>query len=263
MSFSIGAGGSGGAMGGPRGMMENMATKEAGRALDPRVMARLLAYLRPHWRLMLVALFLTLVTTGLTLLTPYLIAVAIDQYIAAGDLQGLTRTAVAIAAAFVGIFGATAGQIYILSWVGQRVLATMRTNLFDHLQRLSLGYHETHITGVTVSRVINDVGVINELLSQGVVTLIGDSLLLIGIVVVMVSMSPQLALLAFTVLPLMLIATVVFARMAQGAFRNTRARDCGGGGQPGRRYRRHARDPGFCPGGCIARPFCRSEPSEP
>jgi ABC-type multidrug transport system fused ATPase/permease subunit len=224
MSFSIGAGGGSGGMGGPRGMIANMAGKSEGRAFDPRIIVRLLAYVRPYRRLMLLALFLTLVTTGLTLLTPYLIAVAIDQHIAAGDVRGLTWTALAIAAAFLGIFGASAGQSYILSWVGQRVLATMRTNLFDHLQRLSVGYHERHITGVTVSRVINDVGVINELLSQGVVTLIGDSLLLIGIVVVMVGMSPQLALLAFTVLPLMLIATVIFARMAQGAFRDTRAR---------------------------------------
>lgn len=223
MSFSIGVGG-GGVGGGPRGLIENMAGKDDGRAFDPRVVARLLGYLRPHARLMLLALLLTLIVTGLTLLTPYLISVAIDEHIVQGNLNGLSRVALGIVAAFIGIFVASAGQSYVLSWVGQRVLATLRTQLFDHLQRLPVGYHETHITGVTVSRVINDVGVINELLSQGVVTMIGDSLLLVGIVVVMVGMSPKLALMAFTVLPLMLLATIIFARMAQGAFRNTRSR---------------------------------------
>jgi ABC-type multidrug transport system fused ATPase/permease subunit len=87
-----------------------------------------------------------------------------------------------------------------------------------------LGYHTTHIVGVTISRVINDVAVINELLSQGLVTLVGDTLVLTGIIGVMLSMSPRLALLTFSVLPLMLLATWLFARRAQAAFRQTRAR---------------------------------------
>jgi ABC-type multidrug transport system fused ATPase/permease subunit len=131
--------------------------------------------------------------------------------------------ALALIACYAGIYGATAGESYMLSWVGQKVLATLRSQLFHHLQRLPIGYHDTHIVGVTVSRVINDVGVINDLLSQGLVTLVGDTLLLVGIIVVMLSMSPKLALLTFTVLPLMFLATYIFARFAQGAFRRTRA----------------------------------------
>jgi ABC-type multidrug transport system fused ATPase/permease subunit len=223
MSFSIGAGGSNFG-GGPRGMIENFGSKGGGgRAFDRRVLMRLLTYVRPHSKLMALALVLMLVATALTLLTPYLIAVAIDDYIVRGDLLGLTWVALATIAAYAGIYGASAGQSYILSWVGQKVLATLRSQLFHHLQRLPIGYHDKHIVGVTVSRVINDVGVINDLLSQGLVTLVGDTLLLVGIIVVMVGMSPQLALLSFTVLPLMAIATVVFARFAQGAFRKTRA----------------------------------------
>jgi ABC-type multidrug transport system fused ATPase/permease subunit len=170
------------------------------------------------------ALALMLVSTALTLLTPYLVKVAIDTYITNGDIAGLSWVAAATALAFTGIFAAAAGQSYLLSWVGQRVLATLRGDLFHHLQRLPIGYHDTHIVGVTVSHVINDVGVINDLLSQGLVTLVGDSLLLAGTVVVMVGMSPKLALLAFSVLPLMVLATYVFARHAQNAFRQTRAR---------------------------------------
>jgi ATP-binding cassette, subfamily B, multidrug efflux pump len=223
MSFSIGAGGSNFG-GGPRGMIANFGGKEAGRAFDRRIFVRLLAYIKPHSRLMALAFLLMLVGTGLTLLTPYLISIAIDRYIVQGDVPGLTWVALATIASYAGIYGATAGQSYLLSWVGQKVLATLRSQLFHHLQRLPIGYHDTHIIGVTVSRVINDVGVINELLSQGMVTLVGDTLLLVGIIVVMVGMSPKLALLTFTVLPLMVLTTVVFARYAHTAFRQTRAR---------------------------------------
>lgn len=221
MSFSIGMGSPGM---GPRGALRNFGEEREGRPLDVRVVSRLLVFVRPYWRRMLVAFVLMLVASALTLATPYLIKVAIDQYIAQRDVPGLTRIAGLTAAAFVGIYLASAGQSYLLSWVGQRVLANLRSQLFHHLQRLPIGYHDTHIIGVTVSRVINDVGVINELLSQGLITLVGDTLILLGIVAVMVSMSPKLALLTFAVIPLMVLATYLFARQAKVAFRQTRAR---------------------------------------
>lgn len=221
MTISIGAGGPGM---GPRGAIERFGEEVEGRAFEWRILRRLLAFLKPHSGKMAIALALMLVASGLTLLTPYLIKVAIDHAIAEGDVAELHRIAAMIVVAFLGLYITTAGQRYLLSWVGQRVLATLRGDLFRHLQELSLGYHDTHIVGVTISRVMNDVGVINELLSQGLVTLIGDLLVLGGIVVVMVSMSPRLALLAFSVIPLMILATYLFARRAQVAFRETRAR---------------------------------------
>lgn len=222
MSFSIGGGG--GANMGPRGALNSFGDKAEGRAFDWRILSRLLTYLRPHWLRMTVALVLMLITSALTLVTPYLIKIAIDQHITLGETDGLTQIALLTAGAFVGIYIASAGQRYLLSWVGQRVLATLRGQLFDHLQKLSLGYHDTHIVGVTISRVLNDVSVINDLLSQGLVVLISDTLVLIGIIVVMLSMSPRLALLTFLVLPLMVLATWLFARRARVAFRQTRAR---------------------------------------
>jgi len=150
--------------------------------------------------------------------------VAIDGPIAQGDLGQLNRIAATLVAVFAGIYLASAGQQYLLGWVGERVLADLRAQLFRHLQALSLGYHDTHIMGVTLSRVINDVAVINELLSQGLITLVGDMVLLVGIVIVMLTMSPRLALFTFSVLPLMVLATILFARRAQVAFRQTRSR---------------------------------------
>ena len=223
MSFSIGGGG--GLRMGPRGAIHNFGeASEGGRAFDRRVIVRLLIFLKPHWKRMAVAFALMLVTSALTLAAPYLIKVAIDQPIAQGDATGLARISLLIAATFGCLYVASAGQRYLLAWVGQRVLATFREQLFQHLQELSLGYHDTHIIGVTLSRIINDVAVINELLSQGLVTLIGDTLLLGGIVIVMLTMSPRLALVTFAVLPLMLLATALFTRRAKVAFRQTRAR---------------------------------------
>ena len=221
MSFSIG---SSGPRMGPRGAIESFGEKVEGHTFNPRIILRLLAFLRPHRRRMAAAFVLMLATTALTLVAPYLIKVAIDGPITEGNMADLTRTSLLLTAATVGLYLTSSGQQYLLSWVGQRVLTTLRAQLFGHLQVLPLGYHDTHIVGVTISHVINDVDVINELLSQGLITLIGDTLLLAGVIVVMLSMSPRLALLTFSVLPLMLLATALFARQAKVAFRQTRAR---------------------------------------
>ena len=219
MSISIG---SAGRSGGPQSLLRGMANEADGKAFDGQVAGRLLVYLRPHRAKMIGAFMLMLVVTGLTLGIPLLLKVAIDRYIAARDANGLAQIAIAMAVIYLALFGAASGQRFLLSWVGQRVLATLRGQLMRHLQALSLGYHNRHIVGVTISRVIGDVAVINELLSQGLITLIGDLLVLFGIIVVMLVLSPWLALLTFSIIPLMLLATYWFSRRAKVAFRQTR-----------------------------------------
>lgn len=223
MTFSIGASSP---SGGPRGVLEQFGSVEAreGHFFNWRVVRRMLAYLRPYTWKMLSALTLMLIETALILLAPYLIKVTIDSAIPQGDMLGLTMITLWIGLAYVGLYLTDMGQSYLLAWVGQKVLATLRAQLFEHLQALSLGYHDQHIVGVTVSRVINDVAEINELLSEGLITLLGDTLVLAGIMLVMLSLSPQLALLTFTVLPIMALATYFFAQQAKAAFRKTRSK---------------------------------------
>lgn len=221
MNFTVGGAGSGV---GPGRMMRELGASAQGKAFDPRIAVRLAAFLKPHWRRMTAAFVLMLASSALTLAAPYLVKVAIDRHIAHKDTAALGGIALLLAGTFVAHYGVTAGQRYLLSWVGQRVLATLRSRLFRHLQKLHLGYHDTHFAGTTISRVINDVAAINELLTQGLITLVGDVLLLAGIVTVMVSMSPRLAALTFSVLPLMVVATLLFARKARVAFRQTRSR---------------------------------------
>jgi ABC-type multidrug transport system fused ATPase/permease subunit len=209
---------------GPRGALHRFGEKEAEETFDRHVLIRLLVYLRPYRGRMSVAFVLMMIESALTVTVPFLLKVAIDEHIAQGDAAGLSKIALGTAAAFVGIYLAAMGRRYLLSWVGLRLLATLRDELVCHLQALSLGYHDTHIVGVTISRVINDVAVINELLSQGLITLLGDILILVGIIIVMLSMSPHLALLTFSVLPLMLLVVVLFTRRAKVAFRRTRVK---------------------------------------
>ena len=222
MSFSIGSSSSGM---GPRSVLEHFGgNQREGEMFNREVVRRMLQYLRPHRLKMSFALFLTLIESGLTLMTPFLLKEAIDRYILPGDFPGLVRISIIIAVTFVALYFVSSAQRYLVSWVGQRMLAKLRSDLFRHLQRLQQGYHDRNIVGVTVSRVINDVAEINELFSQGIITLIGDLLVLIGIIVVMLTMSPRLALLTFIVIPLMLFATWLFSKQAKKAFRETRSK---------------------------------------
>lgn len=221
MGFGIGVSSSGM---GPRNAMETFAEGDGqrGQVYNPRVVRRMLVYLRPHLKLMALAFSAMLADSALTLLAPYLLKITVDTYISQGDQAGLARISLWTAGTFIGLYLATRAEQYLLSLVGQRMLAHIRHDLFYHLQELALSYHDTHIVGVTVSRVMNDVATINDLLSQGIITLIGDVFVLVGIIGVMLVMDLRLALLAFIVLPLMLLVTLWFSRRARVAFRETR-----------------------------------------
>jgi ABC-type multidrug transport system fused ATPase/permease subunit len=218
MGFGIGVSGAGGM--GPRGALDHFASTQdnRGQVFNRKVVVRLLAFLHPYKKQMALAFLAMLVVTVLTLLTPYLLKIAVDQYITQGDRAGLVRISLWTAGAFIGLYLFGALQQFLLSWVGQNMLANLRSALFKHLQKLSLSYHDTHIVGITVSRVMNDVATINELISQGVITLIGDILVLVGIIIIMLTMSPKLALLTFLVLPLIDPGNYVVFRPGAGCF---------------------------------------------
>ena len=221
MSFSFGSSSLGM---GPRSLLSEFGEGEHKAVYNPHLIKRLLKYLKPYSGKMVLAFLLTLVESGLILLTPYLMRMAIDDYITVKQTKGLLFIGLAIFLSFIFTFIVSSGQRYLISWVGQKLLATLRSDLFSHLQRLHIGYHDRHSVGVTVSRVINDVAEINELLSQGIITLFGDLLVLIGIIITMLTMSPKLALLTFTVMPIMIFVTWLFSRQARVAYRNTRSK---------------------------------------
>ena len=210
--------------GGPYSIIDSLGSAQERGRFRPRVARRILAYARPNWALVAAASALMLAGAGLGLLAPYLVKVAIDGHIANGDAAGLSRVALYTALAYIGLYGASAGQTYLLTLVSQRALMALRGALYRHLLAMHLGYHDTHIVGVTLSRLINDVDVINALLSQGLVSIVGDLTLVLGTVVVMLSLNPRLALLALSITPLMVVATLVFTHFARLAFRETRTK---------------------------------------
>ncbi len=217
MSFSVGGGGAGG----PGGVLSSFGTGSDAR-ISGRVLLRLMQFVTPHGLQLVIAMALMMVAAGAQLVAPYLMKVAFDQNITQGDMHGLIGTSILLAGTISFGYLASAVRDYVLSWIGQQVLFTLRGRLFNHLQALSVAYHDRTIIGVTISRVVNDVSVINDLLSQGLVTMLGDSVTLIGTIVVMLAMETRLALLTFCIIPIMAAATMIFSKHARVAFRQTR-----------------------------------------
>jgi ATP-binding cassette, subfamily B, multidrug efflux pump len=193
-----------------------------GKVFDWDIVRELLGYLKPHRRRMVEGAVWMLISSGLALLAPYLIKTTIDDYIAVGDVSGLVWMAVVIMVAYALDFFVGWRQRLTLGMVGNSLLRTMHYRLFVKYQELSMSYFDTHETGSLIARMASDVGVINELLANGIIAMLNDFVLLISITVVMFLLNARLALMTLSVLPIMVIATLIFGRYARVAYRNTR-----------------------------------------
>jgi ATP-binding cassette, subfamily B, multidrug efflux pump len=193
-----------------------------GKAYDGRLMRRLLGYLRPYQ--------LPLAFTGLAILAgsllqlaqPWLTKLAIDRYIARGDLAGLQRIAALFLVLLLASFVVEFVQTYVTQMIAQRVMFDLRQDIYGHLQRLSLSYYDRNPVGRLMTRVTSDVDALNDLFSSGVVTVIGDVFMLVGIMTVLLWMDWRLALIAFSVLPLIVIVTQWFRRHVRESYRTVR-----------------------------------------
>jgi ABC-type multidrug transport system fused ATPase/permease subunit len=170
------------------------------------------------------ALATLLLYTLVALLPPYLAKLAIDEGIEELDLARLTWIVGLFLLAAVVALGLSAANTYLTGWVGERVLADLRNRLFAHLERLSLGFYERNRAGVIISRITNDVEALDQLVTDGVTSLIQNTLLLAGTAVVLFLLDWRLALATLTVLPLMALATAWFRSRSNRAYRNVRER---------------------------------------
>lgn len=212
----------GGGGGGPGGMGLANVADESGAAYDPRITRRALAYLGPFKLAVLVALLMTVAQAALTTVGPVLTKIAIDNHVATGDVVGMTVFLALTATAYLGAFLTNWAQMQIMTRVGQQLLKVMRNDMFRHIQRLPLTYFDSIPSGVVVSRVINDVQTVNELLGNGIIQALSDILTLVLTVAVMVVLAPKLALVTFAVMPLMVVAVWIFTERAKIAYRQTR-----------------------------------------
>jgi ATP-binding cassette subfamily B protein len=153
---------------------------------------------------------------------PVLTQQAIDRYIATGDLAGLNRLALLFLGLLILGFVCEYGQTYILQNVGQQIMRTLRLQVYGHLQRLDLRFYDRNPVGRLMTRVTTDVDALNDLFASGVVTVFGDVIVLVGIMIVMLLMHWQLALVAFAVVPLIVLATHWFRVHVRESYRRIR-----------------------------------------
>jgi ABC-type multidrug transport system fused ATPase/permease subunit len=190
-----------------------------GRGRKLRGLAKLLA----PYKLRVAAMFVALVTATATSLAPAPLAkLAIDDGIVRHDVGALDLIVGAFLLSALLYAGASYAQTYLVGWVGQRALQDLRLQLFAHLQRLSIGFYSRNRAGVIVSRLTNDIEALDQLISDGMATLIQSGLTLIGVVVILFVLDAHLALLTFLALPLLAAGGLAFRIASADAYRLTR-----------------------------------------
>jgi len=195
-----------------------------GKAYDGRLMRRLLTYARPYKKQLIAAVLLLLGGSVLQLFLPVMVQIGIDRYIVVGDMHGLGRIVLAYGGILMTAFILQYLQMYITMSVGQKVQYDIRVQIFSHLQKLHLKFFDRNPVGRLVTRVTNDVNVLDEMFSSGLVAVFGDIITLIGIVIALMYYNWKLALMTFIVLPLLILATVIFRRKVRAIYREVRAR---------------------------------------
>jgi ABC-type multidrug transport system fused ATPase/permease subunit len=202
--------------------LESADENTAGK-FDWYIVTKFLPYLARYKGRTLASVILMLLYTACSLANPFLIGLAIDQFISQNDVRGLTMIGVVLIFVNVLMWQAQYWQVWTMSWVGQQILYHLSSDMFTHLQRLSLSFYDHTQIGRVMSRLQSDIDVLESMLSSGLLSMLGSLVTLVGIVVAMLAMNVALALLSFTVLPIMIGIAAFWQRFAQRSFRRTRA----------------------------------------
>jgi ABC-type multidrug transport system fused ATPase/permease subunit len=179
---------------------------------------------KPYRRRTLLSVFSLLTATATALAPPYLAKVALDDAVRGQGGTKLVVVVVIFVAAGLANWGMTYVETYMTGWVGERILADLRNRLFAHLQQLSLGFYERNRAGVIISRLTNDVEAIDQLVTDGVTSLVQNSLTLLGTAIILFVLDWRLALATCAVLPLMSVATALFRTRSARAYGQVRER---------------------------------------
>jgi len=195
-----------------------------GKAYDSRLMMRLLRYAAPYWRRMALAIGTLLVASVLNIIGPKITQIGIDKYIGTGDLAGLLRIIILYFFVLVGAFFSRFLQMYLMEWIGQKIMFDLRKQIFGHLQHLPLSFFDKNPVGRLMTRVTSDVSALNDMFTSGLVAIFGDVITLTGIIILMAQMNWHLTLLTMSVIPLLFIVTFIFKTKVRQAFRDIRKR---------------------------------------
>jgi len=196
----------------------------AGKAYDTALLKRFARYVAPYRLSVAIVLLILPLVAACRLAQPWIIKLAIDNHIVTGKLAGLET----VALGFLGILLVESllsfVEVYLLQSVGQRVMSDMRSELYRHVMHLPVSWFDRVPTGSAVTRLTSDIEVLGEMFASGIITIIGDILLLIGIISVMLWMNLKLSLVTFSVLPVLLYVAYTFRRRMRQSFREVRAR---------------------------------------
>ncbi len=208
-----------------------------GKAYDSRIVRRLLKYLTPYTLQVALAMAAIVLKAGADVLGPYLTKTAIDKYLSAHagghsfldrylspePLVGIAQVSGMFLSVLLLGFVFEFTQTYLMQWTGQKVMFDLRSQLYRHLQRMDISFFDKNPVGRLVTRVTTDVDALNEMFTSGVVSIVEDVFVLVGILWVMLSMSWRLALISFVVLPIIIVATQVFRKSVRESYRRIRA----------------------------------------
>ena len=193
-----------------------------GRDGRGRKLRGLLELLRPYRGRVVLLLICLPIATAAALAPPYLLGRAIDDGIRGGSTRALSIIVILFVASALIAWVATYAQTYLVNWVGQHALQDLRTRIFAHLQRLSIGFYSRNRAGVLISRITNDVQALDQLVTDGVQTLFSSTLTLLGTAIILLFLDAELALVTFLVFPLLLGGSIVFRIVSTEAYRLTR-----------------------------------------
>lgn len=183
-----------------------------------------LGLLKPYRRRIVLMAFAVIAASAASLAPPYLAGLAIDSGIVAGNTTALAWITATFVAVTVLYAANSYLQTYLVGWIGVRVLQDLREEVFKHVQKMSVGFFTRNRPGTLISRMTNDIEALNQLISDGIVTLFSNMLTLFGVVAILLFLDWRLALITFSVLPLLLITSIVFRAYSGGVFRQTRER---------------------------------------
>ncbi|MEE8325166.1 MAG: ABC transporter transmembrane domain-containing protein, partial [Candidatus Humimicrobiaceae bacterium] len=195
-----------------------------GKSFDRKTASRLFKFIKPYRRLLVLTIFLLLITAGLQVMGPYLIKLAIDNYIIVGKVDGLLNIVLLYGLILLFEFIIRYFQGYYTEYMGQKIMYDMRMEIFSHIQKLPMSYFDKNPVGRVMTRVTTDVQSLNEMLSSGIVTLFGDIFMIAGIMAIMLALNWQLSLVTFSVLILLAIATFIFRAKVRVSFRIIRTK---------------------------------------
>ena len=199
--------------------------EEIGKTYDLRVAKRLFRYLRPYWKTVAAALFLTLVTNILVSTQPYFTKVAVDNYIVPKRTDGIWLFALAFFGVFLFRFIFSYIQEILLNKVGQMVMFDLRTEIFTKLQKQELAYYDKYPVGRTMTRLTSDVDALNELFTSGVIDVLGDLVVILAIIGMMFWLDWKLAVVSLITVPILFTCTNWFRKHARRGFDRVRTRN--------------------------------------